>query len=190
MKKVILLLSAVLFVVSCSNDKDDDIIKKETSKGKLEKLILVSENQTEEHYYIYGENGFVKEMRNRGTYKYGEDKNEVDKYNSIVKFHYNSKNYVDKIKVYKDETDEKPRLINISYDDKGRISSFSRGNHIEIFKYNKKGEVVESKYDDTYVEDGVEKTRTYTTIYKYDSEGNLISESRKGDGSSSNTIYL
>ncbi len=170
MKKVILLLSAVLFVVSCSKDNDDDIIKKETSKGKLEKIIKVSEDGTTVNTFVYGNNGFVKEIKTEETNKSKENESENRGYNATLKFHYNSKNYINKIEIY----GSKKQNFNVNYDDKGRMVSIENENHTSTYKYDERGFMIGEKSKGIYKsENGTEKPYIYTTTYKYDSNGNV-----------------
>ncbi len=183
MKKIILLLSVVLFVVSCGSDKDDEIIKNGTSKGKLAKVIKESERGTTVNTFIYGTNGFVKEI---------EDENiTTGKVYKTFKFHYNSKNYIDKFELHKANGEVK-FYANVNYDNEDKMISFSNENGEITVKYNNQGFLIEENEKGIYGGNYAENPY-YIDIktYKYDSDGDLKNKVHNIDRIYySNTLYI
>ncbi|MBS9773868.1 MAG: hypothetical protein KGV59_01750 [Tenacibaculum sp.] len=189
MKKLFLVLVASLLAfTSCSKDDGNNNPEKEKIKRKLQKIIRTSNSGTETTILTYGGNGFVEKIDINEVVK--PDKmfdEEGYEYNTTVRFNYNSKNYINKYEYFVKENDEDDfsgsALVN--YDDKGRITSIkdndSEGTDIRIYKYDKKGLLVEVKYEGTYEDEGKEKNHAYTTTYEYDVEGNVSKKVIKYD---------
>ncbi|MBS9766895.1 MAG: hypothetical protein KGV44_05080 [Flavobacteriaceae bacterium] len=177
MKKVVLAVSILLVsLVSCKKEEDNPnaptnpTIEKESSKGKLSKIIESSLDNETEVIITYNKNGFVSEFKFGGAI--GGAKNI---------YIYNEKNY---LVGYKFKNGAETETTTYRYDEDGFLISsttkniFSDNSSItekKTYKHDEKGNIIEKS---TIIKS---EPNEYVQKYSYDTKGNLIKVVR-GDG--------
>lgn len=158
-KKVVILLGAILFICNgCTDNSKENDLKKENLKGKVKSI----------HTVWY-----------RGVEKFGEISK--DKHISSFKKIFNDAGYIVEDKSFGYAEDPTRKNIYI-YDDKNRLIEQKRENFDQqfkswwgesfrhVYKYDEKGNRIEEALYDIYNQKGIYSVEKYA----YDNKGNMI----------------
>ncbi len=177
MKKVVLAVSILLVsLVSCKKEEDNPNaptnpkIEKESSKGKLSKIVESSLDNETEAIFTHNKNGFVSEIdvdsdEVKHVYKYNEK-------NYLVEYERKEASLAETT-TYTYRYDEDGFLISSTRKDISDDNSDKTEKSISTYKHDEKGNIIE-KSTIRKSERDRGKTEEYIENYSYDDNGNII----------------